>query len=97
MKLTNKTCLVTGGTRGIGAAAAIAFAKEGADVAIVGRTEDDDARQTLKAIRALGRRGELILADCAKPADCTRAVEETAKRLGGLDVLVHSEIGRAHV
>ena len=93
MKLTNKTCLVTGGTRGIGAATAIAFAKEGADVAIVGRTEDDDARQTLKAIRALGRRGELILADCAKPADCTRAVEETAKRFGGLDVLVHSAGG----
>ena len=93
MKLTNKTCLVTGGTRGIGAAAAIAFAKEGADVAIVGRTEDEDARQTLKAIRALGRRGELILADCAKPADCTRAVEETAKRFGGLDVLVHSAGG----
>ena len=76
-----------------GAATAIAFAKEGADVAIVGRTEDDDARQTLKAIRALGRRGELILADCAKPADCTRAVEETAKRFGGLDVLVHSAGG----
>ena len=93
MKLTNKTCLVTGGTRGIGAATAIAFAKEGADVAIVGRTEDDDARQTLKAIHALGRRGELILADCAKPADCTRAVEETAKRFGGLDVLVHSAGG----
>jgi len=93
MKLTNKTCLVTGGTRGIGAATAIAFAKEGADVAIAGRTEDEDARQTLKAIRALGRRGELILADCAKPADCTRAVEETAKRLGGLDVLVHSAGG----
>ena len=93
MKLTGKIGLVTGGTRGIGAAAAIALAKEGVDVAIVGRTEDDDARQTRAAIQALGRRCELILADCAKPADCTRAVEETAKRLGGLDVLVHSAGG----
>lgn len=93
MQLLNKIGLVTGGTRGIGAAAAIALAREGADVAIVGRTEDDDARQTLAAIQALGRRCELILADCAKPADCTRAVEETTKRLGGVDVLVHSAGG----
>lgn len=93
MQLLNKIGLVTGGTRGIGAAAAIALAKEGADVAIVGRTEDDDARQTRAAVQALGRRCELILADCAKPADCTRAVEEAARRLGGVDVLVHSAGG----
>lgn len=93
MQLTGKIGLVTGGTRGIGAAAAIALAKAGADVAVVGRTEDDDARQTRAAIQALGRRCEIILADCAKPADCTRSVEETARRLGGLDVLVHSAGG----
>jgi len=85
--------LVTGGTRGIGAATAIALAKEGADVAIVGRVEDDEARQIKASIEALGRRCELILADCSKPADCTRAVEETAERLGGVDVLVHSAGG----
>ncbi|KAF0180426.1 MAG: Short-chain dehydrogenase/reductase SDR [Limisphaerales bacterium] len=93
MQIKGKVGLVTGGTRGIGAAVAIALAKEGADVAIVGRTEDDDARQTRAAIQALGRRCELILADCAKPADCTRAVEEAAQRLGGVDVLVHSAGG----
>ncbi len=93
MQLTNKSVLVTGGTRGIGAAAAIAAAKEGADVAIVGRTEDDDARQTQAAIQALGRRCELILADCGKPAEATRCVEEAAQRLGGLDVLIHSAGG----
>ena len=82
MQLTGKVGLVTGGTRGIGAAAAFALAREGADVAIVGRTEDDEARQTRAAIQALGRRCELILAD-AKPADCTRCVEETARLLGG--------------
>lgn len=69
------------------------LAREGADVALVGRHEDDDARQTLRAIQALGRRAELLLADCAKPADCTRVVEETARRLGGVDVLIHSAGG----
>lgn len=93
MQLEGKIGLVTGGTRGIGAATAIALAKAGADVAIVGRTEDDDAKQTRAAIQALGRRCEVILADCAKPADCTRCVEETAQRLGGVDVLVHSAGG----
>ncbi|NBV20465.1 MAG: SDR family oxidoreductase [Proteobacteria bacterium] len=93
MQLEGKIGLVTGGTRGIGAAAAIALAKAGADVAIIGRTEDDDARQTRAAIQALGRRCEVILADCSKPADCTRCVEEAAQRLGGLDVLIHSAGG----
>ncbi len=93
MQLEGKIGLVTGGTRGIGAAAAIALAKAGADIALVGRTEDDQARQTRAAIQALGRRCEIILADCAKPADCTRCVEETAHRLGGVDVLIHSAGG----
>ena len=93
MQLTGKVGLVTGGTRGIGAAAALALAREGADVAIAGRHEDEDARQTLAAIRALGRRAELILADFGKPDDCTRAVAETAQRLGGVDVLIHSAGG----
>ena len=93
MELKDKVGLITGGTKGIGAATAIALAKAGADVAIVGRRDDEDARQTKATIKGLGRRCELILADCAKPADCARAVEETAGRLGGIDVLVHSAGG----
>ncbi len=93
MQLNGKVALVTGGTKGIGAAAAFALAKEGAEIALVGRHEDDDAKKTLRAITALGRRAEVIVADCAKPADCARCVEETVQRLGGVDVLVHSAGG----
>ncbi|PAW83526.1 MAG: short-chain dehydrogenase [Pedosphaera sp. Tous-C6FEB] len=93
MQLNGKVGLVTGGTRGIGAAAAVALAREGADVAIIGRREDDDARQTRAAIQALGRRCELILADCAKPEEAARCVAETVQRLGGVDVLIHSAGG----
>ncbi len=93
MQLNGKVGLVTGGTRGIGAAAAIALAREGADVAIIGRGEDEDVRQTRAAIQALGRRCELILADCAKPDEAARCAAETVQRLGGVDVLIHSAGG----
>ncbi len=93
MNLQNKIALVTGGTKGIGAAAAIALARDGAHVAISARRDDAETQSTLKAIHDLGRRCEFIAADFAKPADCARAVEETVKRLGGLDVLVHSAGG----
>jgi NAD(P)-dependent dehydrogenase (short-subunit alcohol dehydrogenase family) len=93
MNLKNKVALVTGGTKGIGAATAIAFAKAGANVAIVGRNADADAAATKKEIESLGRRCEIIVADCAKPDDAKRSVEETAQKLGALDVLVHSAGG----
>jgi NAD(P)-dependent dehydrogenase (short-subunit alcohol dehydrogenase family) len=90
MDLQGKVALVTGGTRGIGAAAAIAMAQRGADVAIVGRNEDDDAVQTKAALQATGRRSIMLLADMGKPEDATRVVQETVEQLGTLDVLVHS-------
>jgi NAD(P)-dependent dehydrogenase (short-subunit alcohol dehydrogenase family) len=93
MDLKMKTALVTGGTKGIGAATAVALAKAGADVAIVGRHDDKDAAATKKEIEALGGRCEVVVADCAKPADATRCVNEAAKKLGSLDVLVHSAGG----
>lgn len=85
--------LVTGGTRGIGAATAIALAREGADVTIVGRRLDSEAAATRKAIEALGRRCLLLSADLAVASEATRCVEETAKQLGPVDVLVHSAGG----
>jgi NAD(P)-dependent dehydrogenase (short-subunit alcohol dehydrogenase family) len=93
MHLQDKAALVTGGTRGIGAATAIAFAKEGADVAISARHNDDDAQRTKREIEALGRRCEIITADCGVAADCTRLVADAAAKLGRLDVLVHAAGG----
>ncbi|HSI15859.1 MAG TPA: SDR family NAD(P)-dependent oxidoreductase [Chthoniobacter sp.] len=93
MQLSRKTALVTGGTRGIGAATALAFAKEGANVAISSRHDDADAQQTKREIEALGVRCEMIVADCGQPADCEQLVSQAAAALGGLDVLVHAAGG----
>ena len=93
MQLNEKIALVTGGTKGIGAATAIALAEAGAHLAIVGRHDDDDARRTLAAIETLGSRGLFVAADCGQPSEATRCVEETARKLGRVDVLVHSAGG----
>ncbi len=93
MKLEGKVALITGGTRGIGAATALVLAERGADVALVGRHDDDEARQVAARIEKLGRRSALILADMSRPEDATRAVEETARQLGSPGVLVHSAGG----
>ncbi len=85
--------LVTGGTKGIGAATAIVLANEGADVAIVGRRLDAEARRTQRRIRALGRRCLVVLADIGCAREATRCVEETVHELGPIDVLVHSAGG----
>ena len=76
MNLQDKTALVTGGTKGIGAAAALALARDGAHLAISARHDDAEARSTLAAIRALSRRCEFIGADFAKPAEATRSRRE---------------------
>jgi NAD(P)-dependent dehydrogenase (short-subunit alcohol dehydrogenase family) len=93
MNLEGKVALITGGTRGIGAATALDLAERGADVALVGRNDDDEARQIAARIEKLGRRSALILADLSRPEDATRVVEQTARQLGSPDVLVHSAGG----
>jgi len=93
MLLSGKVALVTGGTKGIGAATAIELARRGADVAVNGRYDDDSARRVQSQIEALGRRCRIVVGDMGKPEDATRSVEETAEHLGALDVLVHSAGG----
>lgn len=92
-RLSGSVALVTGGTKGIGAATAIALAEEGADVAIVGRRLDAEAKETRRRIKALGRRCLLIAADMALPREATQCVKQTSSRLGPVDVLVHSAGG----
>jgi NAD(P)-dependent dehydrogenase (short-subunit alcohol dehydrogenase family) len=95
MDLLGKVCLVTGGTRGIGAATAVDLARRGASVAVCGRHPDEEARRVVAEIEALGRKCLSITADVARPDDCARCVRETAEAFGGLDVLVHAAGGPA--
>lgn len=89
-KLEGKVALVTGGDSGIGRAASIAFAKEGADVAVVYFDEHEDAETTKRLIEQAGRRCILIAGDVSEEAFCREAVERTVKELGRLDVLVNN-------
>ncbi len=88
--LTGRVALVTGGSRGIGAAVARRLARDGADVAITYRAAAERAAEVVGAIEALGRRGLALHADSADPAAVRAAVDRTAADLGGLDVLVNN-------
>jgi NAD(P)-dependent dehydrogenase (short-subunit alcohol dehydrogenase family) len=89
-KLQGKVALITGGDSGIGRAVAIAFAKEGADVAVVYLNEHEDARETEAKVRNTGRRVLLISGDVGEESFCRQAVEKTVKEFGRLDVLVNN-------
>ena len=89
-KLDGKVALVTGGDSGIGRAAAVAFAKEGADVAIVYLDEHEDAATAKRLIEAAGRRCIAIAGDIGDEPFCKSVLERTVKELGGLDVLVNN-------
>jgi NAD(P)-dependent dehydrogenase (short-subunit alcohol dehydrogenase family) len=88
--LAGRKALVTGGDSGIGRAVAVAFAKEGANVAIAYLDEHDDAKRTAELVRAEGRLCALIPGDLADASHCVSTVETAAERLGGLDVLVNN-------
>ncbi len=89
-ELIGKRALVTGASRGIGAAIALALAEKGADVAITYERSADRADEVVRAIEAKGRRGFSIQADSADAAAVKRSVDQAAQSLGGLDILVNN-------
>ena len=89
-KLANKTAIITGGDSGIGKAAAIYFAKEGADVAIVYLNETNDAEETKQLIEAEGRRCLLFAKDIGSEDNCKEIVQATLKEFGKIDILVNN-------
>jgi len=89
-KLEGKVALITGGDSGIGRAVALAFAKEGAHLAIVYLNEHGDAKETGRLIEQHGRDYELIAGDVGDERFCQRAVKQTVKKFGQLDVLVNN-------
>lgn len=90
-KLQGKRALITGGDSGIGRAAAIAYAREGADVAInYLAVEEPDAREVIQLIRAAGRKAVAIPGDLRDESFCRRLVDRAAAELGGLDILVNN-------
>lgn len=93
MILEGKSALITGGTKGIGAATARLIARKGARVAITGRHDDDDARRVVADIESMGGKSRMIVGDMGKASDCTRSVEETVAAFGGIDMLFHNAGG----
>jgi NAD(P)-dependent dehydrogenase (short-subunit alcohol dehydrogenase family) len=85
-----KAVLVTGGSRGLGAAIARAFAENGADVAISYATSDEKAQTVVADVRKYGVQGEAFRADQADPAQISRLVGDVAGRFGKLDILVNN-------
>jgi 3-oxoacyl-(acyl-carrier-protein) reductase len=90
MKLTGRTALVTGGSRGIGRAIALALAEEGADVAVNYVSSESAARDVVTNIVKMGRRGSLAQADVSDFPDTFRMAQDVLKTFGHLDILVNN-------
>ncbi len=90
MKLEGKKAIVTGGSRGIGRAIALIYAKEGADVLVNYHSNDAAAKETVAEIEKLGRKGVAIAADVANYKSAQDMVEECVKQLGRVDIVVNN-------
>lgn len=90
MKLEGKKAIVTGGSRGIGRAIALMYAKEGADILVNYHSNDAAAKQTVADIEKLGRKGIAVAADVASYDSAQNMVEECVKQLGGVDIVVNN-------
>ena len=89
-KLNGKVALITGGDSGIGRAVSVHFAEEGADIAIVYLNEDEDANETKNLVEAAGHKCLLIKGDVKDSDFCKKAVKQTVKEFGKLNVLVNN-------
>lgn len=89
-KLQDKVAIITGGDSGIGRAVAIAFAKEGADVSVVYLEEQKDAIETKHLVEKHGRKCLLIKGDVGQEEFCRKAVKQTVKEFGRIDIVVNN-------
>ncbi|MEF2279616.1 SDR family oxidoreductase [Deinococcus sp. YIM 134068] len=90
-RLAGRKALITGGDSGIGRAVAIAYAREGADVAInYLPDEEEDAREVIRLIEAAGRKAVALPGDITQEAFCLQLVQDAVAQLGGLDILVNN-------
>jgi NAD(P)-dependent dehydrogenase (short-subunit alcohol dehydrogenase family) len=89
-RLAGRVALITGGDSGIGRAVALAFAREGADVAIAYLDEDHDAAETRRVVEAAERRALLLPGDIAEDGHCAELVRKTVAELGRIDILVNN-------
>jgi len=89
-RFVGKIALVTGSGRGIGKTIALRLASEGADVVINYFGNREPAEETAAEIQVMGRHAAIVRADVGKPEDLERLVDQTAKELGGLDILIHN-------
>lgn len=89
-RLEGQKALITGGDSGIGRAVAIAFAREGANVAIAYYDEHDDAQETVRWIEEANRRALALAGDLRDPGHCREVVEQTVQAFGNLNILVNN-------
>jgi len=90
MKLEGKKAIVTGGSRGIGRAISLMYAKEGADILVNYHSNDAAAKETVAEIEKLGRKGVAVAADVADYKSAQNMVDECVKQLGGVDIVVNN-------
>lgn len=90
LKLENKSVLVTGADSGIGKAVALLFAEEGADVAIIYHSDEENARKTKSEIESLGRKSVIFQGDVSDSEFCHEVTQKAASEFGGIDILVNN-------